>query len=209
MRRRILLFLPFLAGAVWHWLWEFIKLFYERGSRMLTPFFDSVPVDDLLRWGPTIAFPALGVWLIWRARRFSPPVIKTTEWKKPFEAVERFGDQPLVAAKNKWRKDLTEASESLYETAKKIAELERHERKEPTLAGGGPPPKSPEFARQRRLRQVAVLQEPFAADELRRIWADLREDIGAKLESGELAAKGILAPYLAGKGETEIAPHEW
>jgi hypothetical protein len=44
---------------------------------------------------------------------------------------------------------------------------------------------------------------------LRRIWADLREDIGGKLESGELAAKGILAPYLAGKGETEIAPHEW
>lgn len=177
---------------------------------MLTPFFDSVTVDDLLRWGPTIAFPALGVWLIWRARHFSPPVIKTTEWKKPFEAIESFAEQPLVAAKNKWQEELAESSESLYQTRIKIAELERNQQNAADSAGGTPPPEeSPELARQRRLRQLAVLQEPFAANELRHIWADLRENICDKLESGEFAAKGIPAPYIAGKGETEIAPHEW
>ena len=99
---------------------------------------------------------------------------------------------------------------------KKIDELERNEQNErnqlnlakPTV-DASPPEDSPELARQRRIRKAALIQEPFASDELRRAWADLREDMGRKLESGELAAKGVPAPYIAGKSETEIAPHEW
>lgn len=174
---------------------------------MLTPFFNSVTMDDLLRWGPTIAFPALGVWLIWKARHFSPlpPVIKPTEWKKPFEAIESFGNQKLVAAKNKLREELVESVESLYKTDEKIAELER---KEQNIAGAAPLSES-QLLQLRRLKEFTVIGDRYSKDELSRTWAELREDIGKKLESGELAAKGVAAPYIAGQGEAEIAPHEW
>lgn len=138
------------------------------------------------------------------------------EWKKPLEAIESFGDQLLINEKDKWTKTFLDAQESLYQTEKKIDELERNERNErnqpnlTNLAVGVPPPEeSPELSRQRRIRKYAIIGDRISKDELPRIWADLREDIGKKLESGELASKGVPAPYLAGKSEAEIAPHEW
>ncbi len=69
MRKRILLFLPFLAGAVWHWLWEFIRsILYDRGSRMMAPIIDTITPDQIIHWGPTIVLPILGLWLIWKTR---------------------------------------------------------------------------------------------------------------------------------------------
>ena len=46
-------------------------------------------------------------------------------------------------------------------------------------------------------------------EDLRSAWVDLREDIGSRLECGDLVGKGVPAPYTAGKDEVRIAPHEW
>ncbi len=69
MRKSIFLFVPFFVGAVWHWFWEFIRsVFYERGSHMMAPVIDTITPDQIIHWGPTIAFPLLGFWLIWKTR---------------------------------------------------------------------------------------------------------------------------------------------
>lgn len=69
MWKRILLFLSFLAGAIWQWLWEFIRaLFYDRGSRMMAPVIDTITPDQIIHWGPTIVLPIIGLWLFWKTR---------------------------------------------------------------------------------------------------------------------------------------------
>jgi hypothetical protein len=69
MWKRFLAGLSVFAGTIWQWLWEFIRsVFYEHGSRMLTPIIGSFTTDDLFRWGPTIGFPIIGFWLFWKTK---------------------------------------------------------------------------------------------------------------------------------------------
>ncbi len=69
MDKRLLALFVFLGAAAWHWFWEFIRgLFYERGSRMLTPWIENIIPDQIISWGPTIVLPIIGIWLFWKTR---------------------------------------------------------------------------------------------------------------------------------------------
>jgi hypothetical protein len=69
MRKRFFCLLCFGAAVGWNWFWEFIRsLFYEQGSRLLTPVFASITTGDLLRWGPTVGLSLLGFYLFWKTR---------------------------------------------------------------------------------------------------------------------------------------------
>jgi hypothetical protein len=121
------------------------------------------------------------------------------DWKRPLDAIEAFADRSLIARKNEWDKKFSDTHGQKYESELQISTLlesKDHERDK-------------KLEHQRRRNQVAVLGFGFASEELRRAWADLRADIGSRLEAGELIAKGIPAPYAAGKGEIEISAHEW
>jgi hypothetical protein len=119
----------------------------------------------------------------------------------PIDAIEAFADRTLVDAKNKWHEEFMETTEEQYQSEKQIADLS----KSPTLDEAA----SRKLGHQRRRNQVANLGHKLAQDELRRTWADLRRDMGSRLDAGELAAKGIPAPYAPGKAEIDISPHEW
>lgn len=69
MWKRFFGFLSVVAGTSWQWLWEFIRsLFYEHGAHMLTPIVGSITTDALFRWVPTIFFPLIGLWMLWKTR---------------------------------------------------------------------------------------------------------------------------------------------
>jgi hypothetical protein len=66
MWKRLFPRLSLFGAAFWQWLLEFIRsLFYERGSHMLAPYLDNITLDQFFRWGPTIGFPLLGLFLFW------------------------------------------------------------------------------------------------------------------------------------------------
>ncbi len=59
--------LSLFGAAAWLLFWEFVRsLFYERGSRLLTPFIDSITGDQFLRWGPSVGLALLGLWLFFK-----------------------------------------------------------------------------------------------------------------------------------------------
>lgn len=69
MRNRIFGVLVFIGAALWSLLWEFVRsLFYERGSRLLTPFIESITLDQIIHWGPPIGLMIVGLWLFWKTR---------------------------------------------------------------------------------------------------------------------------------------------
>jgi hypothetical protein len=75
MRNRIFGGLSLVGAALWPLLWEFVRsLFYERGSHMLTPFINSITMDQIVHWGPTVGLSFLGLWLFWK----TAPEKKTT-----------------------------------------------------------------------------------------------------------------------------------
>jgi hypothetical protein len=67
MQKRIFGAISIGAAALWPIFWEFVRsLFYERGSHMLTPFINSITMDQIVHWGPTIGLSFLGIWLFWK-----------------------------------------------------------------------------------------------------------------------------------------------
>jgi len=69
MWKRIFGVLSFVGAALWPLLWEFVRsLFYERGSHMLAPFIDSITLEQIVHWGPTVGLTFLGLWLFWKTR---------------------------------------------------------------------------------------------------------------------------------------------
>jgi len=69
MRNRIFGGLSLVGAALWPLFWEFVRsLFYERGSHMLTPFINSITMDQIVHWGPTVGLSFLGLWLFWATR---------------------------------------------------------------------------------------------------------------------------------------------
>ena len=110
-------------------------------------------------------------------------------------------DKSLLATKNEWDAKFFETADQQYKSEKAIADLAQSAAMDAETAN--------KLGYQRRRNDVAVMGHKFAADELRRAWADLRSDIGKRLETGELVAKGIPAPYETGKPEIDISAHEW
>jgi hypothetical protein len=69
MRKRLAGLVLWLSAALWAWWWEFIRsLVYERGSHIVTPFIESPSLDQILRWGPPLAFAGVGGLLFWKTR---------------------------------------------------------------------------------------------------------------------------------------------
>jgi hypothetical protein len=69
MWRQLAVATAWLGAALWAWLWEFVRsLLYERGSHVVTPFIESVSLDQFLHWGPPLAFAAVGGFLFWKMR---------------------------------------------------------------------------------------------------------------------------------------------
>jgi hypothetical protein len=131
--------------------------------------------------------------------RLPPRAVAAGDWRGLLEAVDVFGEESLVATRNKWREQFMSTDQDHFNSQRQMAALMNY----------ADPEKQEELERQKRLNRVAVLGHDMATDELRRAWADLRADIGRRLQDGELVAKGIPAPYAAGKGEVEISAHEW
>jgi hypothetical protein len=69
MQKRIFGAISIGAAALWPIFWEFVRsLFYERGSHMLTPFINSITMDQIVHWGPTVGLAFLGLFLFCKTR---------------------------------------------------------------------------------------------------------------------------------------------
>ena len=88
MQKRIIGAISIGAAALWPILWEFVRsLFYERGSRMLAPFIDSITIDQIFHWGPTVGLLFLGLWLFWKTsprRSCRSAIISNTKQERIF-----------------------------------------------------------------------------------------------------------------------------
>jgi len=129
----------------------------------------------------------------------APAISEVVAWKRPLDAIETFADKALIAIKNEWDKKFSDTHEERHQSENAIF----------VLSNSTDPEKDKKLEHQQRRKSVAVMGHKFAAEELQRAWTDLRADIGKRLEAGELVAKGIPAPYAAGKDEIEISAHEW
>jgi hypothetical protein len=119
-------------------------------------------------------------------------------WKNLMEAIDEFADKSLLGTRDKWQFEFVDTFERRFQCDRALSKLLESLNRD-----------QDEIGLQTRRKQVAVLGHDHAQDELRRAWTDLREDVRRKLERGQLAAKGIPAPYMPGKREIEIAAHEW
>jgi hypothetical protein len=88
MRNRIFGGLSFVGAALWTLSWEFVRsLFYERGSHMLTPFINSITMDQIVHWGPPIGLSFVGGWLFWTTRAKGNATTVKTELNPPLVGV--------------------------------------------------------------------------------------------------------------------------
>jgi hypothetical protein len=67
MRKGLAALIPFLAAALWTYLWEFVRSWiYERVLGMIEPYIP--PYDTVLHYGPPLALVAVGIWLFYSAK---------------------------------------------------------------------------------------------------------------------------------------------
>jgi hypothetical protein len=141
---------------------------------------------------------AAGLFLAGKPERVPAHEAAVDNWKGLLEAIDEFADKSLLKTRDKWQTEFMETFEQRFQSDQELAKL---------LASSDSD--QDKIGHQTRRKKVAVLGHSVAEDELRRVWSDIREDIRKKLEAGRLVAKGIPAPYSPGKGEIEIAAHEW
>jgi hypothetical protein len=99
MQKRLAGLAWWFGAALWAYFWEFVRsLFYEQGSHMLTPFIHSVSIDQILHWGPPLAFAGIGAFLFWKTRPSGAPQDATLSISGP----HRFKESQYKN-KNRWR----------------------------------------------------------------------------------------------------------
>jgi hypothetical protein len=68
--RRYLAWIFYAAAAIWPLRWEVVRAwFLEQGFHLVNPYlFGIVTGDQILHWGPSLAFVAMGSWLFYKTR---------------------------------------------------------------------------------------------------------------------------------------------
>jgi len=128
------------------------------------------------------------------------------DWKGLLEAVNAFCDPELVWRRNKYIQTIENSTERSHEIEREMQTLYD------AAPGGGfrnRPDEEKKYNELReRLERFATLKS-FSETGLRDYWELLRGDLGQKLVSGDLIAKGYAEPYKGGSDEVLIKASEW